>query len=132
MMFMKNSSGIILASVLGACALFGFGVSQITAPLTEGVSSSMKAEKEVKSSAVSNLRADLEAGYDNIVIQDEDLEDLECASGFTSFKGIFDNSECYQGPTDTPVRYGMADVEIDGVTVTVQLASMPGGAYLLR
>lgn len=118
-----KTNGIIVAGVLGVCALIGFGTSQLVSPVLESINLS-SAEPEQESYV--ELRSELAADYPNAVITDDDLESLACSVHLVVIK------DCYEGPTDTPTRYGSADIEIDGKTVTAQLAAMPGGAFLLQ
>jgi hypothetical protein len=130
-MFMK-SEGLILASVLGVCALFGVGVSQVAAPAVtqtvESVSHGITGIAESSGTSTdsqSSLRESLAAHYPKADITDEQLESLSC--GEADWMG---NKDCYKGATDKLKEYGTANIIMDGKVKYVHLISTPAGAFL--
>lgn len=127
-----KSEGIILVGVLGFCALFGAGVSQVLAPVAQSVESMINdsSTETVTAETDESLRDALAVRYPNAVISDEALDSLSCGEE-TSWLG---NKECYDGPTDAAKRYGKAMIAMEQgkPPVYVQLVSMPAGAFLLK
>lgn len=123
-----KSEGIILVSVLGLCSLFGFGVSQVASPTIESLNLGSEQTTTATAETYDKLKQDLKANYPDIVIDDEDLASLACAEA----SGPFGQKSCYEGSTPTAKKYGKATITIKGETVTVQLASMPPGAFLIK
>lgn len=127
-----KSEGLILASVLGVCALFGVGVSQVAAPAVtqtvESVSHGITGIAEsggTSTDSQSSLRESLAAHYPKADITDEQLESLSC--GEADWMG---NKDCYKGATDKLKEYGTANIIIDGKVKYVHLISTPAGAFL--
>lgn len=127
-----KSEGLILASVLGVCALFGVGVSQVAAPAVtqtvESVSHGITGITESSGGSTdsqSSLRESLAAHYPKANITDEQLESLSC--GEADWMG---NKDCYKGATDKLKEYGTANIIIDGKLKYVHLISTPAGAFL--
>jgi hypothetical protein len=128
-----KTEGLILTGVIGFCALFGVGVSQASAPMVHSIEGTVSEIKDSNSdtgseASIDSLRTALKAHYPNLEVSDEALNSLSCAEE-TGFVG---QKSCYKGATKEVKRYGKAAVVMDGTTVGVQLASMPGGAYLLK
>lgn len=129
---MKNGS-LILVSVLALCGLFGFGVSQASKPLVQSIDSSVQEMTSVESSPENYdlLENDLKAHYKDIVLTEENLQSLSCKeSDATPF--LFSKQNCYSGPTQDVTKYGTSQVVMGGENVTVQLVSMPAGAFLIK
>lgn len=124
---MKNE-GFILVSVLGLCGLFGVGVSQVASPAIESINLGSDQSTTVTAETYDKLQQDLKAHYPDVVIDEEDLASLACAEA----SGPFGQKSCYDGPTTKAEKYGKATMTIKGETVTVQLASMPAGAFLIK
>lgn len=120
---MKNE-GIILASVLVICGAVGVGVSQVATPALKSVN--LTAEESTPET-YDVLKKDLKAHYPDLEVTDEALESLACGEA-----GLFGQKDCYEGPTKEIKKYGTAQVVLKGQTVTVQLNSMPAGAFLLK
>lgn len=127
-----KSEGLILASVLGVCALFGVGVSQVAAPAVtqtvESVSHGITGITESgggSTDSQSSLRESLAAHYPKADITDEQLESLSC--GEADWMG---NKDCYKGATDKLKEYGTANIIIDGKLKYVHLISTSAGAFL--
>lgn len=132
-----KSEGIILASVLGVCALFGVGVGEASTPVVHSVESTVSGisassgNSSGDSSSPATLKQDLLAHYPTLEITDDALQSLSCSPA--SAPTIFGSKQnCYKGATKDVTRYGKANVTIDGKTTYVQLASMGGGAYLVK
>lgn len=119
-----KSQSVILASVLVVCGAFGFGVSQAVTPVLKSID--LAAEKSTPETH-DVLKQDLKAHYSDLEITDEALESLACGEA-----GLFGQKDCYEGPTKEIKKYGTAQVVLKGQTVTVQLTSMPAGAFLLK
>lgn len=120
---MKNE-GIILASVLVICGAVGVGVSQVAAPLLKSIDLAAEASTPETHDA---LKRDLVTHYKDLEVTDEALASLACGEA-----GPFGQKDCYEGPTKEIKKYGTAQVVLKGQTVTVQLTSMPAGAFLLK
>lgn len=139
-MIMKNEGGIILASVLGVCALFGVGVSEVSAPVAHSVETtvsgvSSKGTSNENSTKVPNqtLKNDLMSHYPTLEITDEALTSLACVkSDAPPFAFWAQGDTCYTGSTKEVKKYGKANVKMDGKITYVQLASVPAGAVLLK
>lgn len=128
-----KTEGLILTGVISFCALFGVGVSQASAPMVNSIEGTVSEIKESNSdtgseASIESLRNDLKAHYPNLEVSDEALNSLSCAEE-TGFMG---QKSCYKGATKEVKRYGKANIVMDGKASAVQLASMPGGAYLLK
>lgn len=123
-----KSDGIILASVLGVCALFGVGVSEATTPVVHSVEATVS-EQVAQPSAdpVGALKKDLATHYPNVVISDDAANALLC--GPANFIG---QKDCYSGPVKELKKFGKSNVIIDGKPSYVQLASTPAGAVLIK
>jgi hypothetical protein len=131
--FMKSES-LILASVLGACALFGVGTSKLVAPVTHSVETMFEEgaaeSKTVTENSAVSLRESLAGHYPNAIITDEALDSLSCGEE-TSWLG---HKDCFEGPTKEAKRYGKANVVMEEgkPPVYVQLVTMPAGAFLIK
>jgi hypothetical protein len=126
-----KSEGLILAGVLGVCALFGVGVSQVATPAVKQTVESISHQSTEESAPVAaneSLRESLAAHYPKVELTDEILQSLTCGEE----KDWLGNKDCYEGPTKEVKRYGTASVIMDGKTVYVQLVSMPAGAFLVK
>ena len=126
---MKSASNIILAAVLGSCALFGYGVSKAVDPVLDGASapfSQSSAPEKSDAESVLDLRKELESKYEKVVFTDQQLSDLQCGAD-TDWLG---NKDCYKGATNEAKKYGSANVIMDGKPTYVRLVSMPAGAFL--
>lgn len=127
---MKNE-GLILASVLGFCALFGMGVSQVATPVVSGIAESVSVQVQNGSEESSAetpqqaLKDSLTAHYPNIVFTEDQLSSLACGE-----ENWFGNKDCYEGPTKEVKKYGSANIVMDGKPTYVRLVSMPAGAFL--
>jgi hypothetical protein len=119
-----KSEGFILVAVLGICSLVGVGASQAVAPVLESVNLSAE---ESTPETFDTLRQDLTAHYKDLDVTDEALLSLACGE-----EGFLGQKDCYEGPTTDVTKYGTAEVVLGGKTVTVQLTSMPAGAFLLK
>jgi hypothetical protein len=131
-----KSEGLILASVLGACSLFGFGVSQAvelvvnsgSIPAISIPSINFEQTPEKSAEQVRNeLRSELSRKYKNLEISDSQLDDLSCGE-----EDQWGNKTCYKGPTDQTKRYGTANVILDGKISYARLISTPSGAFLSK
>lgn len=128
-----KSEGLILASVLGVCALFGVGVSQVAAPavthtvesVSQGINGVAGSSEPSTNNSTSSLRESLSAHYPKADITDEQLESLSC--GEANWMG---NKDCYNGGTDQIKQYGTANIIIDGKLKYVRLISTQAGAFL--
>ena len=123
-----KSEGLILASVIGICGLFGLGVSQATAPVVHSVESMVSDSGAQQAGKIpASLKKDLEAHYPGIVLSDDALTSLAC--GPANFLG---QKDCYNGPTTELKKYGKATVTVRNTPTYVQLTSMPSGAFLYK